>query len=194
MPKRIEFTPEQLERIRLLYPTTSDKQLADEMGCSTKPIRRAAKEMGITKCPEYMDSVNSGIKKMIKLSKQGRLGGGTARGTKPFNTHPIGTEVEKKNGGMVYRKVSDTGVRIVDWRPVSHLVWEEVNGKVPKGCMISFKDGNVKNVDIDNLELLTRQEMVSRNSSSRYPEEVRKLIAVKREFTKRMNKVKRGEE
>ena len=94
----------------------------------------------------------------------------------------------------MYRKVSDTGSRTVDWRPVSHLVWEEVNGKVPKGCMISFKDGNVKNVDIDNLELLTRQEMVSRNSSSRYPEEVRKLIAVKREFTRRMNKVKRGEE
>ena len=193
MPKRIEFTPEQLERIRLLYPTTSDKQLADEMGCSTKPIRRVAKEMGITKCPEYMDSVNSGIKKMIKLSKQGRLGCGTPRGTKPFNTHPIGAEIEKKRSGLVYRKVSDTGSRTVDWRPVSHLVWEEVNGKVPKGCMISFKDGNVKNVDIDNLELLTRQEMVSRNSSSRYPEEVRKLIAVKREFTRRMNKVKRGE-
>lgn len=47
-------------------------------------------------------------------------------------------------------------------RPV--FVWESVYGKLPKGHVIIHKDGDRYNDDINNLEAITRAEMMRRNA------------------------------
>jgi len=42
-------------------------------------------------------------------------------------------------------------------------IWEQANGKRPKGCAIIFKDGDRRNFDLDNLVLVTRQELLVMN-------------------------------
>jgi len=37
-------------------------------------------------------------------------------------------------------------------------VWEDVNGKIPKGLVIHHIDGNIYNNNLNNLKLMTKQE------------------------------------
>jgi hypothetical protein len=55
-----------------------------------------------------------------------------------------------------YNRIIDirTGKQIMEHR----LVWENHNGKIPKGYFIHHKDGNKLNNDINNLEILTPME------------------------------------
>jgi hypothetical protein len=43
------------------------------------------------------------------------------------------------------------------------LIWEEHFGKLPKGYLIYHKDGDNKNDSIENLEAITRAELLKRN-------------------------------
>jgi hypothetical protein len=45
------------------------------------------------------------------------------------------------------------------------LIWENHFGKLPKGYLIYHKDGNNKNDSIENLEAITRAELLKRNTS-----------------------------
>lgn len=44
-----------------------------------------------------------------------------------------------------------------------HVVWESVYGELPKGYVLVHKDGNRYNDDIENLEAITRAELLDRN-------------------------------
>lgn len=76
------------------------------------------------------------------------------KGHTPANKTPIGT-VLMKDDGYLWKKVGE-GAR--DWRQLHRLIWEEAHGEIPKGHMITFKDGNRENVVPENLEIITRAE------------------------------------
>ncbi len=44
------------------------------------------------------------------------------------------------------------------WRHKHHLVWESVNGQIPNGFVVDFKDGNFQNCDIKNLFIRCRND------------------------------------
>ena len=44
------------------------------------------------------------------------------------------------------------------WEFLHRAVWEEHNGPVPEGMIVSFKDSDRMNCDIDNLMLISRGE------------------------------------
>ena len=44
------------------------------------------------------------------------------------------------------------------WEFLHRAVWEEHNGPVPEGMVVTFKDSDRLNCDIDNLILVTRGE------------------------------------
>lgn len=43
--------------------------------------------------------------------------------------------------------------------PYHRYVWEQEHGEIPKGHNISFKDGDISNCDIDNLECISNAEL-----------------------------------
>ena len=46
------------------------------------------------------------------------------------------------------------------------FVWEQHNGKVPKGHVVIFLDGNTLNTDISNLALISRNELLTLNRNN----------------------------
>lgn len=46
------------------------------------------------------------------------------------------------------------------------IVWESVYGELPQGYVLWHKDRDMHNDDIDNLEAITRAEMLQRNKNS----------------------------
>lgn len=51
------------------------------------------------------------------------------------------------------------------WRLKHQLIWEEHNGKMPKGSVILFGDGDKSNFDIDNLILVSRRQLLVMNTN-----------------------------
>lgn len=81
------------------------------------------------------------------------------KGHKPWNTHKIGDRCRVKDKSGVYywkQKVAEPD----KWRFVAHLVWEENNGPIPEGHVITYLDGNADNYDISNLVCITRNELL----------------------------------
>jgi hypothetical protein len=100
---------------------------------------------------------------------------------------PIGTERFSTRDGILERKVADTGDRRADWRPVHRLNWEEAYGPIPDGFTLVFRDRDHSNVLIDNLELISRAELMARNSMHRLPPELREVIHLKCRLTRKIN-------
>ena len=84
------------------------------------------------------------------------------KGQKSHNYKPVGSERITKDGYCEI-KVSDTGRR---WRPKHVLIYEKHHGKVPKGSAVIFLDGDKRNFDIDNLHLVTRNQLAMLNKNS----------------------------
>lgn len=76
------------------------------------------------------------------------------KGSEPANKREIGTVVKKTDG--YYWKKTGPGAR--DWKQLHRLMWEEENGPVPKGCVLTFKNGNKEDVRIENLAVVTLGE------------------------------------
>lgn len=62
---------------------------------------------------------------------------------------PIGSETVEN--GIVFVKVSDTGKTRRDWVQKHRLLYEQTHGKLGKGDVILFLDGNRRNFSLDNL-------------------------------------------
>ncbi len=64
----------------------------------------------------------------------------------------------------------------MNWEMLHVYNWKQVNGPVPKGMIIVFKNGDTLNCEVDNLELITRRENMHRNTIHRYPNEIKQVI------------------
>lgn len=73
----------------------------------------------------------------------------------PKNHRPVGSERVTRDG-YVEVKVAEPN----KWRLKHIIVYEEVHGKIPKGCTVFFLDGNKQNTAITNLKLITRAELL----------------------------------
>lgn len=114
-------------------------------------------------------------------------------GVKPRTWKPIGSTRFTKDG-YLQRKVSDTGYPPRDWVGEHTLLWEKAHGPIPKGHALVFKDRNKGNrnkgnIYLDNLELITRRELMRRNTIHNYPPELADVIrlgaALKRQLRRR---------
>lgn len=92
---------------------------------------------------------------------------------------PIGTERISKDG-YLERKTHDAlpeglsrqeanRLRARRWKAVHLIVWEAAHGPLPKGHAIAFKNGDKRDIRLDNLELLTRGQLMARNTIHNLP-------------------------
>lgn len=73
------------------------------------------------------------------------------KGHIPENYRPVGSERVNADG-YIEVKVADPD----KWKMKHRVVWESVNGKIPKGSIIIFRDNDKTNTNIDNLLIIKR--------------------------------------
>jgi hypothetical protein len=78
------------------------------------------------------------------------------------NYRPVGYERITVYQGKSYVEVK-TGHRT--YKRKHAAIWEAANGKVPKGHVVIFGDGNSRNFNLDNLLLVSRAELAVMNSA-----------------------------
>lgn len=97
--------------------------------------------------------VNKGTKGMMKPNKTSFV-----KGHIPGNYRSVGSERINKEG-YIEIKICDPN----KWALKHNFIYEKEVGKVPKGHALFFLDQNRENVSIDNLTLITRQELAFLN-------------------------------
>lgn len=85
------------------------------------------------------------------------------KGHKPINELPVGSIVVID--GYKLRKKQAEGKRWEMWELLHRAVWEEHNGSIPEGMLVSFRDSNPLNCEIDNLMLISKSENSVLNNS-----------------------------
>lgn len=73
------------------------------------------------------------------------------KGHIPHNYRPVGSERVNRDG-YIEVKTKDPKT----WKLKHRLVWEAVNGKIPRDSIIIFRDGDKQNVSIDNLLMIKK--------------------------------------
>lgn len=205
LAKRQYWTAEQIAVLESRYPNEKTELIAADIGRELRAVYQKALALGLKKSAEYLatpaagrtngrQGIGSRFKKgqtpWNKDVKGLDIGGKETRfkpGHKPLNTwKPIGAE--RNSDGYLYRKVADTGVKKVDWVMAHIQIWEQHNGTVPSGHAVIFKDGNRKHIEIDNLECISRAELMNRNTIHRLPKELAEVCQLRGALTRQINK------
>lgn len=82
------------------------------------------------------------------------------KGNIPATSRPVGYERINRDGHI---EVKVEGHRQMVFK--HRWVWEQANGPIPKGCVVSFKNGIRTDCRLENLILLTRAELARLNQS-----------------------------
>lgn len=193
-----------INEIIRIYPDSYAADVAKKLGISTCSVYYVANRYGIKKSPDFLkmelgkqghrlkkDGANFRFKKgSIPVNKGKKVAPEIyeamkptmfKKGHTPHNTNFDGHE-RVDTGGYVYVRLRK-GKYVLKHRKV----WEEVNGNIPDGYAIVFKDGNRLNTDIENLELVKREELMQRNSIHRFPQELVSTIRVLGKLKKAIN-------
>lgn len=188
----------ELRLLRRSYPNLPTKELARLLGRSESAVYAQAKLLGLRKSATYLASPeacrlrrgdNVGARTRFRpghvpankgLRRPGWAPGRMAQtqfkaGQKPQTSKPIGSTRISKDG-YLQRKVSDTGYAPRDWVGVHILTWQEAHGPVPPGHIVAFKNRKRDNTGLENLELLSRRELMLRNTIHNYPPELADVI------------------
>ena len=209
---RRPWTPEALAEVCRRYPHERTADIARDMGRSIGSIHDQANKLGLKKTQKYMREihgahiVDAGARYRFHAEQSpwnkgipGSTGNhpNTRRtqfrpGRKPEearNYRPIGSLRVNKDG-YLERKVSDDQSLspASRWRAFHRLVWESVNGPVPPGHIVVFRPGMASTdpdeITIDRVELITRAELMRRNTRHNLPPDLNALISTKARLTR----------
>lgn len=180
MPKRTFYTPKEDNILKKLYPNSHNACLAFFLKRSKASIKNRAYKLGLKKSEAFLERretgrfrkgnvpFNKGLKQSTYMSKENiekTKKGRFKKGDLPHNTKPIGYERIDKKDGYTYIKVEGKRKLVLKQR----YIYSQKYGKIPPNHTICFKDGNKQNFDIDNLECVSREELMARNTIHRYP-------------------------
>jgi hypothetical protein len=194
------------------YPHESTQAIARDLRRSVQSVYVRAAYWGLAKTEEYLASpaacrlrrgdnvgapyrfpkghvpANKGLRR--PGWSPGRMRETQFRKGQPSpNLMPIGST--RLVDGYVYRKVTDTPYVpwTRNWVLEHRRVWEEANGPLPPGHALAFKNGDKADLRLENLECITRAELMARNTIHNLPKPLAQTIqllgALKRQIRKR---------
>lgn len=197
------------------YPHERTTKIASDLGRSLPATYNRARLLGLSKSAEYLASDdacrlrrgdNVGAKTRfqkghVPANKGARRPGfspgrmketqfkkGERNGVARRLYKPIGTERVSKDG-YLERKVNDALPLQRRWRAVHLLLWEAEHGPIPRGHAVVFRNGDKSDIRLDNLECISRRELMARNSVHNLPkplvETIQLLGAVNRQIRRK---------
>jgi len=201
------WTDQEIVLLRQMYADNRTDAVANILGISISSVYQKALALGIKKSEEFMQSENSGRANVLRekgklyrfekghiswnKGKKMKVTGRMAetqfkKGLLPHNTkHDGAKSVRKDRSGRPYTYVR---VSKAKWRMEHVMIWEQNHGPITNGMVVVFKDGNTMNVQLDNLEMINRGELMRRNTIHRYPPELISVIKANKKLIKTIEK------
>lgn len=184
------------------YPHEPTAALARDLGRTTAAVYGRADRLGLTKSAAYLASplafrlrrgdgvgrahrfqkghvpANKGLRRpgwSVGRMRETQFKKGERRGVAVRLYRPIGTERISKDG-YLERKINDDLPLQARWRAVHLILWEATHGPVPKGHAVAFRNGDKRDIRLENLQLITRRELMARNTVHNLPSPLRETV------------------
>lgn len=187
---RRRWSDSDIALLEQLYADTLTRDIAARLDRPLASVYGKADLLGLKKSQAFLDSPMSGRLEGERGTSTRFQPGGTSwnkgvqfvaggrsaetrfgKGNQPHNHVPVGTEVMGTDGYLKI-KVAEPN----QWEWTHRRNWVAAHGPIAKGLALVFKDRNRMNCDVGNLELLTRSELMLRNTIHRYPPELKATI------------------
>lgn len=196
------WTDRDVALLRELYPDTPTKDLVRRFGRKIQRVYAKAKQLGLRKSGAYLasphacrlrrgDNVGAAFrypKGHVPANKGMRRPGWFAgrmretqfkKGHLPYNSHAdfhvIGALRVNTDGYIDMRVSFELGAK--GWRALHRILWEDRYGPVPKNHAVVFKNGDKLDCWYDNFELVSRAELMRRNTiHARYPQQLKLTV------------------
>ncbi len=204
--KRHSWTGSELRYLSARYPDHSAIVIAEYLGVSVNAVYKQAHALGLKKSNEFLQK----LRFSQNLSEQGKRyrfpkGHVPANKGKKLPAH-IKEKVKHtwfKKGQIPHNTKYDGYISIrrdSHGRPYAHIriaqgkfdllhrhIWEQHHGPVPEGKIVAFKNGDPSDFRIENLELITREENMLRNTRHNYPKDLQEAIMALNKLKKAIN-------
>jgi hypothetical protein len=188
------FTESEDQFLRDNYLTIPTKRMSKMLGRSESAARQRMQLLGIVVPPEITEkfkkdsqikpgnvSFNKGKKQSEYMSPEGIEATKATR----FKKGNLPHNAAEKDGDISVRRDTKTGIEYLyirvslgQWELLQRYNYRQFIGEIPEGYIVALKDGNPKNCDPANLELITQKENMLRNTIHRYPQELISTIRV----------------
>lgn len=193
-----------------MYPNSTHQELSEYFGRTQNQVYSKAANLGLKKTPEHRErmqeftnkaltnagianrfvkgqvSFNKGKKQSDYMSEDAINRSKATRfkaGHRPANWVPVGsTRIDAKDG---YKLVKVAEPRV--WDLAHRVLWEEHNGKLKDGEILTFINGDKTDIRLDNLQKITLADNAKRNSIYNYPPEIVRIIRLQRRLERLVN-------
>jgi hypothetical protein len=217
--KRKPWSAEDHDYLRRAYADTSTREIAATLGRTLTTVYQQARALGLEKSEAYLASpaacrlrrgdnigaayrfkpgqvpANKGLRRpgwSPGRMKETQFKKGVRGGVAEKLWKPIGTERISKDG-YLERKINNDLPLQRRWRAVHLILWEEAHGPLPAGYAVAFKNGDKSDIRLDNLELITRAELMQRNTIHHLPTELKEVIHLKGRLLRRIRRKEKAD-
>lgn len=195
--KRRRWTAEEEDLLIRLYPNTQASEIAQMINRGVGAVYTRARQMGLriskerrsamgrilsghpnSQATRYLEGhtpLNKGKKVSAQIYEKMRATM-FKKGHIPENWKPVGSERVNRDG-YIEVKVEEPN----KWRLKHRIVWEQLNGPIPKGYNVQFRNGNRQDLSIENLYIINRADQIRVENSIhvRFPEDLRRIVRMK---------------
>lgn len=223
MADRRNWTAAELAILAALYPTTHAAELAAALGRDLRSVYQAAAKRGIAKDKAWIAATTRARVTQPGHGSQAsrfRPGNQAWNAGRPFaaggrsgdtrfkpgraprearNWRPVGSTRVNEDGLLIVKVSDDPAVPLRDrWVRLHRMVWERAHGPVPPGMVCVFRPGcattDIARITPDALELLTRAQLMERNSFRNHlPPEAARLVQLRGVLTRQINRRAKAE-
>ena len=206
---KVIWTDAMVQALRAQYPDHRAADIAANLGVGVQSVYQKAKTLGLKKSAEFLASPLSGrtdgtrgaatryqpgFTSWNKGKAIGSQGNSVKtqfkKGSTPANVLPVGHVRINTEGYKDIKIAPGTG----NWVQLHHHNWKMAHGEYPpKGMALIFKDGNKLNCEIENLELVSRKDLMLRNNVHQYGPEIAKLVQLRGAITRQINRKEKNQ-
>jgi len=200
---KVIWTDQMVEVLRNQYPDRRALDIAALLGISLQSVYHKAKCLGLSKSAEFNASPLSGRTDgkrgadtrfqpgFTSWNKGKAIGtqGNSAKtqfkkGAAPANQLPVGFIRVNTDGYKDIKVAPGPG----NWVQLHHHNWKLAHGEYPPdGMLLIFKDGNKLNCDLENLELISRGDLMKRNCIHNLYPELFEVVQLRAALVRKIN-------
>ena len=205
-----KWTQEEIDNLSRLYPNHYAREIAGILGRGISSIHCKARDLGIESSREKIQRAGYEASKSpasiaarfqngsVPLNKGKKVSPEIYAkmqptmfkiGQTPANHRDVGSERVNVDG-YIEIKVAEPN----RWRLKHRVIWEQVNGAIPKGYNVQFKNHNRQDCRIENLYLISKAEQMAKENSfwAKYPKEIQEIIHLKGVVNRAIHKVEKN--
>jgi len=166
-----KYTPEMIEYLKAHAQGTSNEKLAELMTERFGIVFEPKRVSEIKKNRHISSGLTGRFEKGHVPANKGKHPPTVGRmaetqfkkGQRAMNARPVGS-LRLGSDGYIYIKWQEFHGN-KNWKQLHKYIYELAYGEVPKGYMVTFKDGNKEHIALDNLEMISMQQNARMNQT-----------------------------